>query len=263
MLLCLDLGNSHVFGGVFEGEKLLLRFRHDSKQAITSDEFGTFLRVVLKENNIDPKAIRHIALCSVVPELDYSLRAACIKYFEIDPFCLQAGVKTGLNIKYRNPVEVGADRIANAIAATHLFPEKNLIVIDLGTATTYCAINTKKEYLGGCITVGIRLAMFALQSKTAKLSAVEIVQAKKILGKSTAENIQSGLYFSQLASLKEISTRMSKEAFPNDEKSTIIGTGGFSHLFEEEHLFDVIVPDLVLHGLRIAYFNNLDDPSHG
>ena len=119
MMLCIDVGNSHIYGGVFDGEEICLRFRHTSKVS-TSDELGIFLKSVLRENNCDPSVIRAIAICSVVPQLDYSLRAACIKYFSVEPFFLQAGVKTGLNIKYRNPVDVGADRIANAIAATHL-----------------------------------------------------------------------------------------------------------------------------------------------
>src|SRR5688572_174328 len=154
MLLCLDVGNSHIYGGVFAQEILTLRFRHTSKSS-TSDEFGIFLKSVLRENHCSPNSINQIAICSVVPQLDYSLRSACFKYFSIEPFFLQAGVKTGLNIKYRNPVDVGADRIANAIAATHEFPEKNLIIIDFGTATTFCVINHQKAYLGGAILPGI------------------------------------------------------------------------------------------------------------
>jgi type III pantothenate kinase len=254
-MLCLDLGNSHIFGGVFEGDDLQLRFRHDSKQIITSDQLGIFLRLVLRENGIDADKITKIALCSVVPNLDYSLRAACIKYFNLEPFVLQAGVKTGLHIRYRNPLEVGTDRIATAIAATHLFPGKNIIVIDMGTASTLCAINAKKDYLGGAIMPGIQLSMNALQVNTAKLSAVEIVHKSTALGKSTDESIQSGLYFGQLAGLKDISTRLSEELFA-EQPPLILGTGGFAHLFENESLFDTIVPDLALHGLRIAYHLN-------
>ncbi|PIQ42665.1 MAG: pantothenate kinase [Gammaproteobacteria bacterium CG11_big_fil_rev_8_21_14_0_20_46_22] len=252
MLLTLDIGNSHIFGGVFSGDELLLRFRYDSKQVVTSDQLGVFLRAVIRENGMDHSAIDRIALCSVVPSLDYSIRSACMKYFDVEPFVLQAGVKTGLNIKYRNPIEVGADRIANAIAATHSFPQKNLIIIDLGTATTFCAINQERHYLGGVIIPGIKLCMMALENNTAKLSAVEIVKTQTALGKGTAESIQSGLYFSHCAALREISARIRQETFANKE-SLIIGTGGFSHLFEDEKIFDLIVPDLALHGLRAAY----------
>lgn len=121
-----------------------------------------FLKSVLRENNCLPESIKQIGICSVVPQIDYSLRAACVKYFSIDPFLLQAGVKTGLNIKYRNPVEVGADRIANAIATTHLYPNQNVIVIDFGTATTICVISAQKAYMGGAILPGVRLSVDAL-----------------------------------------------------------------------------------------------------
>src|SRR5438045_3460366 len=126
MMLCIDVGNSNIYGGVFSDQDFGLKFRQSSK-ASTSDELGIFLKTVLRENHCLPESISDIAICSVVPQIDYSLRSACLKYFSIDPFFLQAGVKTGLNIKYRNPMEVGADRIANAIAALGNYPGKNMI----------------------------------------------------------------------------------------------------------------------------------------
>jgi type III pantothenate kinase len=183
--------------------------------------------------------------------LDYSLRAACIKYFSTDPFFIQAGIKTGLNIKYRNPQEVGADRIANAIAATHYFPNKNLIVIDFGTATTFCAINQHKHYLGGAILPGVRIAADALSTKTAKLPAVEIIKADQALGRSTIESIQSGVFFGALGSCRELIQRIKAEAFP-EEEALILATGGFASLFEKHELYDHWLPDLVLQGIRIA-----------
>lgn len=250
MILCLDVGNSQIYGGVFEQDKLLLTFRHDTRQASTSDQFGIFLKNVLRENGTDAAKVEHISICSVVPSVDYSLRAACIKYFNLEPFMLQAGVKTGLKIKYRNTLELGADRIANAIAAMALFPNKNLIVVDLGTATTYCAISAEKEYLGGVIMPGMRLSMNALQTGTAKLFPVEIIQPDFTIGKTTEENIQSGLYYGQLGAMKLLIERIKKENF-NGKQPIIIGTGGFSHLFVTEKYFDAHIPDLVLHGLRI------------
>lgn len=251
MILCLDVGNSQIYGGVFERDQMKLGFRRNSKQGSSSDEIGVFLRTVLRENAIDPTLIRRIVICSVVPDVVYSLRGACQKYFNIDPFFLQAGVKTGLQIKYRNPIEVGADRIANSIAATHLYPSQNLVLVDLGTATTFCAINKKKEYLGGVIVAGLRISMESLENKTAKLPAVEIVAKEETLGRSTVESIQSGLYYGHLGTLREISSRLQQECFP-EEKAVIIGTGGFSHLFEKEKIFDAIIPDLVLKGLLIS-----------
>lgn len=255
MILCLDVGNSQIYGGVFDRDQMKLGFRRNSKQGSSSDEIGVFLRSVLRENNIDPAAIRKIMICSVVPDVVYSLRGACQKYFSIEPFFLQAGVKTGLKIKYRNPLEVGADRIANAVAGVHLYPNKNLIIVDMGTATTFCAISKEKEYLGGSIVAGLKISMESLESKTAKLPAVEIISTREVLGKSTVESIQSGLYYSHVGAIREICSRLHHECFEN-EKPFIIGTGGFSQMFEKEKLFDVIIPDLVLKGLLISHQMN-------
>lgn len=251
MILCLDVGNSQLYGGVFNGETIQLRFRHDTKLSGSSDDLGLFLKSVLRENAIATEQIKQIAICSVVPHIDYSLRAACKKYFDIEPFVLQAGVKTGLKIKYRNPLEVGADRITNAIAAAQLYPQQNIIVVDLGTATTVCVINAAKEYLGGVIMAGMRISMGALQNNAAKLFPVEIVTPESIIGRSTAESIQSGLYYGQLGLIREVVQRITREAF-NDQAPVVIGTGGFAYLFANENIFHTIQPDLVLHGLRIA-----------
>ncbi len=253
MILSLDVGNTTVHGGLFEGETLKFQFRRTSNSHASSDELGVFLRSVLRENGADPSAVKQIAICCVVPDAIYSLRGACQKYFGINPFLLQAGVKTGLKIKYRNPLEVGADRIADAIAATHLFPDRNLIIVDFGTATTFEAVNRDREYLGGVIMAGLRISMEALESRTAKLPPVEIVPTPTILGRSTIESIQAGLYFGTIGSIKEMKERLAKEAFDNgDEKPFVVATGGFSGLFDKAGLFDAIVPDLVLKGLNIA-----------
>lgn len=251
MTLCLDVGNSQIFGGVFEDGKSVFTFRKNSKGNSSSDEIGLFLKGVLRENDFDPETIKHIAVCSVVPAVDHSLRNCCKKYFNLTPFFLQAGVKTGLKIKYRNPLEVGADRIANAIAATHLFVNQDIIVIDFGTATTFCAINKNKEYLGGVIVAGIRTCMEALESQTAKLPVVEIVEPKEVLGRSTVESIQSGLYYGHVGMVNEIISRLSVDIFAG-KKPLVIGTGGFSSLFDKEKLFDRIISDLVLQGLNTA-----------
>lgn len=262
MILALDVGNTQIYGGVFEGtfgnEKMLMSFRRNSKNGSSSDEVGIFLRMVLRENGIEPQNIKGIVLCSVVPEVIYSLKGACQKYFKINPFILQAGVKTGLRIKYRNPIEVGSDRIANAIAATHLYPNKNLILVDLGTATTFCAINKEKDYLGGSIIAGLKLNMESLEAKTAKLPSVEIVSKNEVLGLSTVESLQSGLYFGHLGAMKEIINQITTECFEN-QKPIVIGTGGFSSLFEKEKIFDSVIPDLVLKGNLIALQMNTNN----
>lgn len=254
MILCIDVGNSHIYGGVFDGDEIKLRFRHTS-QISTSDELGIFLKSVLRENNCSPESIKQIGICSVVPQIDYSLRAACVKYFSIEPFLLQAGVKTGLNIKYRNPVEVGADRIANAIATTHLYPNQNVIVIDFGTATTFCVISAQKAYMGGAILPGVRLSVDALSKNTAKLPAVEIIKIENSVGRSTIESIQSGVFYGVMGACRELLQRMTREAF-GAEKALILATGGFASLFEKQDLYDHLTPDLVLQGIRLAALMN-------
>lgn len=248
MILALDVGNSQIYGGLYSKEKMKFSFRRNSKQGSSSDEVGIFLRAVLRENGVDPKEIKQIALCSVVPDVIYSLRGACTKYFGMNPFILQAGVKTGLNIKYRNPLEVGADRIANSIAVSKLHPKKNAIIVDLGTATTFDVLTSEKDYLGGSIVAGLKISMESLESKTAKLPSVEIVGPGEALGRTTIESIQSGLYYGHLGAIREICSRLSEECFKG-EKPIIVGTGGFSSLFEKEKIFDAIIPDLVLKGL--------------
>jgi type III pantothenate kinase len=203
---------------------------------------------VLKENGIDPNQVAEIALCSVVPEAVYAISAACQKYFDNPPFILQAGVKTGLKIAYRNPLEVGTDRIANAIAGVELFPGENLIIVDLGTATTLCVVGKERCYRGGVILPGLKMSMQALESGTSKLGSVEITRKEICLGRTTASSIQSGLYFGHLGALREIMHRIQLEEFEG-QRPKVIATGGFATLFGGTGLFDQIVQDLVLRGL--------------
>ncbi len=255
MILCIDVGNTQIHGGVFKGEELAVQFRKTARQQFSSDEIGIFLRSVLRENKIDADSIKGISICSVVPDLNHSMRSGCNKYFGIEPFFLKAGVKTGLKIKYRNPLEVGSDRIANAIAAIKMFPNRNIIVVDFGTATTFCAISKAKDYLGGIILPGIRISMEVLESRAAQLPSVEIKKTESVLGRSTVESIQSGLFYGQVGIVKELKSRITREVF-NDDEPVVIGTGGFSSLFENEGLFNLILPTLALKGLHLAYYLN-------
>jgi type III pantothenate kinase len=252
MLLCLDVGNTHILGGVFDRDQLLTRFRYATNLMGTSDQFGIFLTNILSTNKVPIDDIKVTAVCSVVPGCDYTIKHAISSYLNSEYFMLQAGVKTGLNIKYKNPNEVGADRIANAIGAVHAFPNKNIIIADMGTATTLCAVTKKRDYLGGAIFPGMRLCMESLKSNTAKLMEVDIEIPPACIGRSTRESIQSGLYFGQLGALKEIIAGFKQEMFDKDD-AVVIGTGGFSQLFRDKALFNVILPDLVLQGLCRAY----------
>jgi type III pantothenate kinase len=255
MILCLDVGNTQIYGGIFKNDELVLQFRKTSQQNYSSDEIGIFLKSVIKENNFNTEEIRAISICSVVPDKEHSIRSGCYKYFNVTPFFLQPGVKTGLKIKYNNPLEVGADRIANAVAAIKMYQNQNIIIVDFGTANTFCVISKNKEYLGGLILPGIRISMEALEQHTAKLPRVEIKESKNIYGKTTVESIQAGLYHGHIAIVSELTKKITAQAFQG-ETPVIIGTGGFSSLFQNENLFDTISQTLVLKGLLEAYKMN-------
>ena len=238
-------------GGIFDGDKLVLQFRQTTNKNSTSDEIGIFLRSVLRENGVDSGSIEDSCCCSVVPPINYSLSSAIKKYFNIEPLFIQSGIKTGLKLKYANPKEIGADRIAAAIGAVTKHPNENLIVIDMGTATTIDVVTKGKEYLGGAIMPGLKISMQALASGTAKLPTVEIVRPNRISGQSTIEAIQSGIFYGNAGSIKEICYQYQKQIF-RGERTLVVGTGGFARTFEEYGLFDEIVPELVLLGVKNA-----------
>lgn len=247
-IIALDVGNSHIFGGVFVNDQLIFTFRRNSKMISSSDEYGLFLRQVLRENDINPKTVQAIIISSVVPEINHSLSSACIKYFDIRPLMLQAGLKTGLKVTTKNPLEVGADRIANAVAAVKHFPNQNLAIVDLGTANTICVVNKKQEWQGGLIMPGLRLSMLALEQNTSKLPTVEITFPEELVGRTTVSNIQLGLYYSTYGLMKTYLEDLRSHHFKGEDM-LVVGTGGFARLFEDKGIFDFLLPDLVLQGL--------------
>lgn len=251
MILCIDAGNTQLFGGIYSNEKIILRFRKRTGEGSSSDEIGIFLRNVLVANDLEPKNVKQIAICSVVPDENHSLASACEKYFKKRPFFLRAGIKSGLKLKYKNPLELGADRIATSIGSIKRHPNQNLIIIDMGTATTFDIITKDKEHLGGAIFPGLRIAMDSLEERTANLPKVEILRAATSCGRSTVENIQSGLYYGSIGMLKELIQRFTDECF-NGIRPIVIGTGGFSSLFKNEKIFNHVYPDLVLEGINKA-----------
>jgi type III pantothenate kinase len=257
MLLCLDIGNSQMHGGVFDGDVLRFQFRKTTHPLGSSDEFGVFFTSVLRENGVDPRGVKRVAICSVVPPAQYPVRSACVKYFHAEPFVLQAGVKTGLKVRYRNPHEVGADRIAGAIAATLRHPGANAIVVDCGTATTFDVVTAAGDYLGGAILPGVGISVETLAGRTAKLPTVEITRAAVALGRSTIESIQSGVYHAHVGAVRQLVAELSREAFAG-ERPCVVATGGFARMFEPEKLFDEVVPELVLLGLKHAEHLNRD-----
>ena len=256
MLLCLDVGNSQIYAGLFDDQnQLKIRFRFTSK-GNSADEFGIFLLQVLREHGIEPKLINSIGISSVVPHLDDSLYQACKQYFSITPFFIQYSIKTDLKINFPNAYELGADRIANAIAAIDIFPQDNLIILDFGTAITFCAVNKKHEYLGGCIFPGLRLLVESLGNNTAKLPIVQLMAKQKAVSTTTVDSIQSGIFFGTLGACKELIQRFKQEQFEG-QPVTVVATGGFSGLFDGFSVYEHRLPDLVLEGIRIATRNNL------
>lgn len=261
MTLTLDAGNSTIAGGVFDGDKLVLHFRQTTSQNSTSDELGIFLRSVLRENGIDPAQISDIGICSVVPPINYSLSNAIVKYFGKDALFIQAGIKTGLKLRLANPKEIGSDLIAGAIGALAIYPNRNLIIIDMGTATTLSLVTKNREYLGGSILAGMKISVQALATQTSKLPEVEISMPEKPCGTSTISAIQSGSYYGTIGAIKELCRMYKKESFRVSESHAsdahnsepfVVATGGFAKIFESAHLFDAITPDLVLYGVKCA-----------
>ncbi len=251
MKLCLDVGNSQITVGLFDDEGLQAKFRKVIEGGASSDELGIFLRHSLRENGRDPSTVSAIAFCSVVPDVNHSLANACRRYFGIEPFVLKAGVKTGLRIRYANPAEVGADRIAGAMAAVARYPDSDLIIVDLGTATIVEAVSADRDYLGGAIAPGVGISMRTLEQSTAGLPPVEILRPEKVCGRSTVESIQSGLYWGHLGMIRELRDRIARESF-SAEKPFVIGTGRFAGLYADRSLFDTVHPDLALEGLALA-----------
>ena len=248
MILCFDIGNTDIYGGVCQGRDLVLEFRKSSHEPPSADEFGVFVLQILKSKNVLVESLHAVAIASVVPDCNRIVVDACESYLGIKPLLLQAGVRTGLKIRTKNPAEVGADRIANAIAAVELYPKEDRVVVDMGTATTFCAINRNDEYLGGVIAAGMSLSMQALAKNTAKLPSVDLEHRTACLGKTTVESIQNGLYFGHLGLLREVVERLREEAFEGRSPVVII-TGGHSRYFVDESIITQRVPDLVLRGL--------------
>jgi type III pantothenate kinase len=250
MFLCLDIGNSQIYAGLFDENtnKLCLEFRYDSLSATSVDQLGIFFRQVIRENGFNHKEINRIGVCSVVPSLDYPVKESCIKYLGHDPFFIKTGVKTGIQVRTHNPNEVGSDLIAQAMAVKSLFPTQNSLIFSLGTAITCSHLSEKGEYLGVAITAGIRLMSDALQKNTAKLFNVEVTRPEQSIGKNTKSSIQSGIYYTALGFMEKIIEQYILES-GDYKKPLIIGTGGFCSLFASQRIFDHIIPELPLIGI--------------
>ena len=256
MVLAIDIGNTNVKCGVFDGDKLLSILRLSSSVNKTSDEFGMTMMGLLKERNVDRDKIGGVIMSSVNPNMNYTFEHLIRYYFGKKPLIVGAGLKTGLNIKYDNPREVGSDRIVGSVAAYYTYGGP-CIVMDCGTATTFNAISGKGEFLGGAIGFGLKTGSDALTRSASKLPKVELTIPDTAIGRSTITNMQSGLIFGYVGMVEYLINRIKSEM--NCEKIKVVATGGLSEIVaSESKVIDVVDRTLTLRGLNIIYKMNAE-----
>jgi len=254
VILVMDVGNTNIVLGAYDGKKLLNHWRMGTNREKTADEYGMFMMSLFSNDKIDTNNIEAVIIASVVPPIMYTLEHAIRKYLKRDPVIVGPGIKTGINIKYENPREVGADRIVNAVAAIELYGGP-VIVVDFGTATTFCAINSKSDYLGGVICPGIKVSLEALFQKAAKLPRIDLVKPETVIGRTTIGNMQSGIIYGYTGQVDYIVKRMKKEI--KEDNIKVIATGGLARLIAtESETIDEVNSHLTLEGLRIIYEKN-------
>ena len=254
MILTLDIGNTNIKTALFDGMEMKQYWRISTNRNRSSDEYGMLLMNLLNHNGIDRGAIEGIMMSSVVPQINFTIEHMCRNYFDMEPMNIEPGVKTGINIKYENPRELGSDRIANAVAAFELYGGP-CITIDFGTATSFGAISAKGEFLGGAICPGLRLAADALTEHTAKLPRFELVKPETVIGRNTVTNMQSGIVYGYIGQINYLISRLKREmGVPNIK---VIATGGLAVLVAEESTaIDVMDDLLTLKGLCLIYEKN-------
>nr|WP_314278552.1 type III pantothenate kinase [uncultured Peptostreptococcus sp.] len=255
MLLVFDIGNTNMVLGVYDGENLVRDWRINTDLNKTSDEYGVLIKNLFDASDISLSVVDAIIVSSVVPAVMHSLENFCRKYCNISPMVVGPGIKTGLNIKYEDPKMVGADRIVNAVAAISKY-NCPVIIIDFGTATTYCAVSKKGEYIGGAISPGVKIASEALFQKASKLPRVELVTPDTVICKDTVSAMQSGIIYGYAGQVEKIVGLMKKEL--QDESTLVIATGGLANMISKEtDAIDVIDSNLTLEGLRLIYEKNI------
>ncbi len=254
MLLVLDVGNTNITCGIYDGNRLAHTFRIMSKTPRTSDEFGAVLCDLAARQGVDPERIDGVAIASVVPNIMHSLIACVRKYFNKDPLVVGPGVRTGIRVDTPNPKEIGPDRIVDAAAAyeKHGGP---ILVLDFGTATTYDLVTADGRFTAGITAPGVRISAEALWMGTAKLPEIEIVMPGSILATDTTWSMQAGLMYGQIGQTEYIIKQVKKETGYDDMK--VVATGGLGRIISNEtDMIDEYDPDLTLEGLRLIYAKN-------
>lgn len=253
MLFVVDVGNTHMVIGIFKEDKLQHSWRVSTDLKKTEDEFAMLFKNLLAESNLIYSDIKAVVISCVVPPLIWILVKMSEDYFHTQPIIVNCHLKLNIKIEIDYPEEVGADRIANAVAAYALYGGP-AIIIDYGTATTFCALDGEGTYKGGAIAPGLLISSHALFEKTAKLPEIELIKPRYAIGKNTIQAMQSGVYLGQLGLTREIIERFKKELQGNPK---VIATGGFGELIEQGcSLIDKVDPFLTLRGLRIIYQMN-------
>ena len=257
MILLVDVGNTNIVLGVQEGEKCIASWRLSTDVKKTSDEYAIQIIQLFNQNGLDSKLVTGIIISSVVPNIMHSLENAIRKCFSIEPIVVGPGVKTGINIKYDNPKEVGADRIVNAVAVHELY-SRPTIIIDFGTATTFCALMENGDYLGGCIVPGVKISSDALFERAAKLPRVELEMPKNIICKNTVNSMQAGIVYGYVGQVEYIVNKMKEEIKARTkEEPYVVATGGLANLINSNtDVIDEVNSDLTLEGLRLIYYKN-------
>ena len=259
MLLAVDVGNTNVTLALFEGERLVADWRVTSHRERTADELAVELSQLFNLRGFDLDVVTGVVISSVVPNLNPALIEASRRYLNCEPVMVGPGVKTSVRVRYENPKDVGADRIANALAAFSKYGGP-VVVIDFGTAVTYDAISAEGDYLGGAIAPGVEISLDALVSHTAMLRRVEAVAPDSVIGRNTIASIQSGLIWGFVAQVEGMVERMIAEL---GGKATVIATGGQAGMVAGlTHVIQAVDPLLTLEGLRLIYLQNADGARH-
>jgi type III pantothenate kinase len=257
MLLAIDVGNTNIVLGVFEGDALIDSWRLATLRERTSDEIGLWVGQAFDHHAIDVAKITGIVMGSVVPQLTATFMKMAQQYFGLTPLNVDSSVDTGMPILYERPEEVGADRILNGVAAYRLYvpePRVPLIVVDFGTATTFDAVSARGEYLGGIICPGMQISADALFQRAARLPRVDVRKPCKLIGRTTVEAIESGLYYGYAGLVDGLIRRMRDELGHN---ARCVATGGLAGIIAREvPLIEHVDQDLTMHGLRMVWARN-------
>lgn len=256
MLLVIDVGNTNIVAGVFDNKELKVHWRFSTDRSKTADEYGILMRSMFSYSDVEMSRVDSIIISSVVPPVLIPLCHMCERYFGIKPMVVGPGIKNGISIRYDNPREVGADRIVNAAAALHKFSHLNrpMIIVDFGTANTFCALLPNGEYLGGAIAPGIGISTEALFQRAAKLPRIELIKPKNVICRNTVSSMQAGVIYGAVGQMEGIIHHMKKELGGD---AYVIATGGFANtMASESEAIDIVEPFLTLEGLRILYEKN-------